>query len=363
MSYVNNVLTACPTLQSRLNQAWLYSKGITTDEKMPFAQFLMDPINNNGIQMNIVPGGGKVRTWQVKYAQRLQESDVNTNQSNPACDAGIVPEDVYTNYTLDTSVNYQSPGVKLTPAALEGVCEGNDMIFEQFLLRDMDVLRRKVSSVISTQAAALYGYWSRVVPHKASPSDGEVDSDDEKLQVSTTQSNGNIQPRTHTWISNATIDSGFPANLLIVGGKTIREHYQVSAAGCCANEGLDVGQLFAQFGYAWMYDYRVESALGDADQFMVVAPGALQVLEYLVNPWKDGMPPEAYGGANYVHRTLTDPQTGYQYDWTVADDCGTLYSNLTWTGKVIGLPSDIFAPGLDVNDGLTYVAKGKVVNP
>jgi hypothetical protein len=46
----------------------------------------------------------------------------------------------------------------------------------------------------------------------------------------------------------------------------------------------------------------------------------------------------------------------------VKDSCGTLSMTLTYTGKVIAMPTDLFAVG-DEYEGVTYAAQGVVVNP
>lgn len=346
-----------------LNSVWQTGEMIGADERMPFAEFMMMPVNRQGITTTISPGSGKVRNVQVVYMQRLTEDVVNANQPNPNCGTGEDQGDLNTNYTLDTSVNQQSPGFRLTRPMLEEVCRDNSVLFQTLFQRDMDVLRRKVATVISQQGSALMGGWSDYVPTGNDP--GEVNVSGQFVFRTITSGVHNKQG----WLQlyNALVDSGLGTNPFLVGGTQMREYFQLSQSGCCANDGLDVGRLFQLFGYAYAHDVRVQAALGGgvladgADNFMVVKPGALQLVQYLANPWKDGFPPQIDASANYAHFSVIDPKTGFQYDATMQDDCGAVTSNLTWTGKVIGLPNDMFATG-DPYEGITGVVAGIVSN-
>jgi len=358
MSVIQGVITECPRIQDRLNNAWQFSTGILPDEVAPLGTYLVSPSNTQLVTRQIIPGGGKVRTARYTYWQRDLESTVKSNQPNPACGVGEDPQDAYQDYTLDTSINLQSQGISLTAEQLEGVCDPNSGILEQVIMKDMSGLRRRVSSEITAQACALFGTWGSGL-FTAGNDPGEVTAQDEYV-LRTTLPNGEISKRAHTRLFNALEDIGYNRSALIFGGGTMREFYQLYQAGCCSNEGLDLAELMAQFGFAFAYDKRVASELTN-NGALVIAPGALQVLQYGRASWTNGMRPEVFDTANYLHREIIDPATGYLYDWTMQHDCGTITSNLTWTGKTIGLPADMFASGDDY-EGVTYVNKVLVNN-
>jgi hypothetical protein len=329
---------------------------------MPFAEFLLSPANQGGLQGLISPGEGKIRTVQLLYWQRLLESGLLSNQANPNCTTGDTPENNQATYTLDTSINLQTRGVTLTYADLEAICDPNSEILATLLEREMNVLRRGAATRVTEQGAALSGTWGGAGDLFTTGDDvGEVNGQNE-LVVATLNSDGTINK--HAWIKvrNAADDLGFCPTVVLMGGKTMREFFQASQAGCCANEGLDVGRLFDLYGYAYAYDRRLETALGDVDRNLLVQPGALQVLQHVRSPWLNGFPGDAIAGANYVHKAIMDPQTGFVYDISWTDDCGVISFNLTWTGKVVGMPQDMFDPS-DVLAGTTYVTKVLVTNP
>ena len=357
MSALSQVFTTCPDLQADLDTVWQTGPMIGADERMPFLQFITSPVNRQGISTAMIPGGGKVRNFEVVYMQRKTEDTVNTNQPNPNCGTGEDPGDLSTTYTLDTDENIQTDGFSLTAEQLEANCRNNGQTFLMLMQREMDVLRRAVASELASQAVALAGGWSDFLASGTNP--GQVNGSNEF--VMRTIASGAINTTGWTQLWNALTDSGMGTNPAIFCGTTIREYFQLSQSGCCANEGLDIGALFQQWGFAVAHDVRIQKALGGgtyasgAGDGLVVIPGALQLLEYNRAPWKGqfGMPAEA---SNYYHSVVADPMSGLQFDVTMQDNCGTVTVNLTWTGKLIGLPADMFATG-DPYEGITGVAK------
>lgn len=361
MSYVDNVLTACPTLQAKLDEVWQMGNCVGADDRIPHLQFLLSQENTRPIKMMMTPGGGKVRSVQVVYKRRHLEGTVQSNQPNPNCGVGQPIEDNNQTYTLDTSVNLQTQGFLLTREALEDVCMGNGEIFAREMFHEFDVLRRKIATQSAVQSVALTGTWGNGL-FTTGTDPGEVTANEMHVKTLTTVAANTINLLdSHPVIWNAWEDIGGCGTPFIVGGTTLRNYYQATAHGCCADQGIDLGGIRAEFGYAYARDRRVAAALASEDKSLIMSPGAHQLLQYSASPWRDGMPQEVYGAANYVHRQFSDPMSGLVFDWTLQDDCGTITSNLTWTGKVIALPDDMFAP-TDVYAGYNGVAVIKVLN-
>lgn len=359
MSAISTVLCTCPDLQGRLEDVWQWCQQPGSDDRIPFLEWLNTPENRAGITQQIVPGQGKIRNFEVTYFQRLPESSVVANQPNPNCGVGEDPGNLCTTYSLDTDVNLQTQGTSLTAQQVEEYCGDNARLWDLLLLRQIDALDRRVATQAAVQAVALTGGWSDDVPTGTDP--GEINGSGQ-IVVQTLLSSGDVDR--HAWpkLRNALDDSGFCSQVALFGGGVMREFWQLYQAGCCAAEGLDLGRLMELYGYAYMHDKRVKAALGDDAEFLIVSPGALQMLNYTRSPWKEGLPAYVQDGANYVHTVIQSPRTGLPFDMTVQDVCGTITINLTYTGKLIGLPTDMFATG-DVYEGITYVAQGIVDNP
>jgi hypothetical protein len=352
MSYLNNAMAACPNSQMYIDDAFM-TPGMFpgADDRMPFSEFLNSPENRRRISYEITPGRGKVRAVEVVNQQRRLESTVLTNQPNPNCQATNKYGENLTTYDLDTDVNLQAnQTIEITD--YERSCRDNGALFNTQLMMVVDVMDRKVATQQAIQAAALTGKWGASVTVNGQ----------EQIEVATLITGGN--PNFSTWnkIRNAAEDSGFPDSIALFGGQTMREYFQYVQAGCCADFGLDFEKLFAQYGYGYAFDKRVKDALGSANEFMVVAPGALQPISYSRAEGKVAMGAVWAQGSDYFYSTIRSPRFGVPYDLTVKDSCGTLSMTLTYTGKVIAMPTDLFAVG-DEYEGVTYAAQGVVVNP
>lgn len=361
MSIIADVLTACPTIQDTLNAQWGSPNCVGADEKYPHLQFLLSDANRRPISMNMTPGGGKTRQIQLTYYQRLLESTVASDQSNPNCGVGVFQEDANITYSIDTTINKQSQGFRITPTYAENVCRGNGEIFAYQMFRDMDSLVRRVATLAANQSATLYGTWGNGL-FTTGTDPGEVTANELHVKTLTTVASNTINLLdSHPVIWNAWEDIGGCGAPFIVGGTTLQHYYQATRHGCCADQGIDLSGIVSEFGYSYARDRRVAVALGSEDKALIMSPGAQQLIQYLRSPWKDGMPAEVNAGADYIHTSVMHPGTGLLFDWTVNDDCGVVTSNLTWTGKVIGMPDDMFASG-DVYAGWKGVAKIKVLN-
>ena len=350
MSYFSNILQACPNLQDQLDTQWIGATGI---DRMPLMEFLMSPANRRGVSQLITPGRGKIRTVELLYERRLLEDTVLENQANPNCTQGSFYGNEVATYTLDPAVNLQSQG-GLEIEVAELACMDNAEVLARQIQRHIDVLDRRVATEYTSQAVvhAATGAWGSNVQTTVTA---------DVLQLDTFDTNRKPLPDTYVDLRNALDDSGYSDEVAIFGGATFRKYMQFLQAGCCADYGLDLSRLMADYGYAYGYDKRVAAAHGEGqDGFMVVQPGALQVLNFSRAEGR-----QAYGdileqGSNYAYFVVRSPRLGLAYDAVVKDDCGSVTLNLTATGKVIALPNDMFATG-DEYEGVIYTALGKAL--
>lgn len=360
-----SVLNACPNLQVKLDDAW--TTGMTPVEHMPEAEFLTNAVNNRNIKQMIVPGNGKVRTVEVRYQRRLLEEDVKSDQPNPNCTATDKYGDNIKAYTMDTKENLQTNRL----ININDDVESCGSAFEDAVSMMVDQMDRKVASKLAIESVANAGGWGAAVPTSLSIANGKV-TGGKLYQLAFDTTSGAPKPRIWPQLRNYLDDSGFPDDVAIFGGNTLREYYQLLAAGCCTNDGIDLSEIMAQYGYAAMKDKRVANALGSEDDYIVIAPGALQVLNYSRAEGKPVWGQLLGGGAgsNYFMTTVRSPRLGLTYDLNAKDDCGNLHLTLTATTKMIALPNDLYvAPvasgsGATAGDefyGVTGVVKGKLI--
>ena len=155
-------------------------------------------------------------------------------------------------------------------------------------------------------------------------------------------------------LETALMQTGYSAPI-IVGGTTLYQYGKHLEAGCCSTTGVNVLDMYNQFGKAFLYDKRIATALADNNKSMVFNAGAVALITYNEAPQVPNL------GANYAKMRIASPRTGISYDIVMNDTCGTIsilgYANT----KLVGLPTDMFAVG-DEYRGVTLVNKIKVVN-
>lgn len=364
MSY-SNFLLACENIQERLDRAWIDpALWQGTDDKMPFPEYITSPANTAGIVQLVSPGGGKLRNVTVKYRHRIAESEAEYNQPNPNCEATIKRGENYQDYSLDPEVNIQH-NEQIGLSDFETVCESNQELVDEAIRRMIDAMDRNVGTMIANQSALLTGGWSSTLP--SGTGSGQVDGS-ERLVIPTRLADGvNPNPRGITILRNALDDTGYPDNIFLSGGKLMREYMQFVNSGCCTSFGVDIGDLQAQFGYAYAYDKRLEAALGSTvsgagDRFMALAPRALQLLRFSRAEGKAAMGTIWSQSSNYAYMSVRSPRFGIWYDLSAKDPCGTLNLNLTFTGKMVALPSDMYSTADDLN-GVTWASQVQITNP
>lgn len=349
MSYTAGELVACPTLQTRLDDMFNTCNPLAIREPMPLFEFLMSPVNQKGLEQALVPGSdGKIRTVQVKYKSRLQESAVASNQSNPNCTASTFRTDKYTNYTVDTTANEQIEG-KFDINDLINSCESNENYMAEEIMRMMDALVRKVATKTTTQAVALYGKYA----------DNVVGVSGDFLEVATLRTGTTDQPNAFALqkIRRAVEKTNYCAPYVVFSGETLQNYMELMKNGCCAEYGLDLGGILSQYNFASVYDMRIEDAM-DTAQALMVQTGALQLIRW--NLFRGARGINEVITENYKQTVLFD-RTGLPIDAVFKLDCGVMHIILTATTVVKGMPNDMF----DASDRLTgvnFVNRIKVVN-
>lgn len=362
MSCLTTALQNCENLQDELNLYFPTCAAAQFKEPMPFAEWITSPTNRTGLSQVIAPGEGKVRTINLRYRKRFLESEVKANQAY-TCTATTQMGDCLKDYTIDTTQNAQVE--KYIPLGfLNESCRRNANFFMETLSMMIDVLDRKVATNLSTHAAAAYGEWATDV---VDVNGSNPDATSEELVVKTlvdATTKKEPWPDTMQMIDTATMQTGYCGPYAIFSGTKLYEYYRTLSTGCCNLSGIDLRAQFDQYGKAVMYDRRIMAALGtlaNQDKALLVMNGALQVLQWVQNDWKDNLDSIFKQGDNYFATVIVSPRLNLMYDLNIKDDCGNMSIILTATNKLVAMPADMF-PATDIYEGVNFVNKIKVTN-
>lgn len=352
MSCLAAILQACPNMQKFLNAHFSNCDNGMVKETFPFAEFIASPANNMGLDQVVHPGQGKTRVVDLLYTKRIPEASVLENQANPKCTASQKFGQCSAQYTIDPSENVQVDEL-IDITDLTEICQNNGEYFMGRLVHLLDAIERKLATTITTQAVALTGKWAADV-------DGVV-ADQlvvKTLKDGTTQE---LDPFTMQKIDRAIRKTGYCAPVGIFGGDLLTDYFEQIQAGCCAQQGIDLSQIMQRYGRAVMYDRRLKTAMG-GDEFNVsLQLGAIALLWYTRNTWKQGVPAPILNSGNYVSTVAVTPRLGIPVDVNFKDDCGNIHIVVTGTVKPVSMPDDMFPAG-DEYDGVKWYNQIKVVN-
>lgn len=357
MSYVTSVLNACPDLQAELDAYFNVCDASLLPDPAPLNEFLWSGLNRSGIQQTVSPGRGKVRNLQLRYDQRLLESAVTSvNGCAPVCAASTRRGDLISEYTIDTCATIRVEEL-ITAEDMKDTCRP----IEQIVTKKLAMLFKAIEAAIATRYTALaitkFGEWQANVQNTAANAQG---NNAEALLIKTYRDGTtDVNPEAFYEVQLALQQSNYCNGAAIFSGYDFKKHADLMKAGCCSNQGIDLGSILSQYGIAVTWDRRFENAMGTT-YAMAVMPGALQPIYY---NHATSLPAQAAGvtvGTNY-QKFIMFTMNGIPVDVTLADNCGALSILVDFTGTLVSLPTDMFAPG-DNMEGVTFVNKIKVSN-
>jgi hypothetical protein len=321
-------------------------------EQLPFLEFLLSPENTKLIRTEVSPGGGKLKTVEARWIQRLPETEVEEGGGILTCTSTNTYGDSTTTYTVDVTDTYTASQL-INAAEIARHCQENSRYVLESVMRLMDVIDRKVASAAAVQAVADIGNWGTEV-------EGYYTVTGDCLQIATRQTGGQaLNEFALADILQATRMANYPGAPVVFGGAEMQRYANAVQAGCCTQFGIDLLAISQQNGFGFAYDSRVAAAQGSQLKNLVTTAGAIQWLSFNLADWNTGITPVA--GSNYS-KTLVFTPAGVPVDLTMKDDCGNLSIVLTTTGKIVTLPTDIYESS-DKYAGVNYVNCVQIANP
>ena len=349
MSYTPSTLVACPNIQERLDSVFENENARFFQDKIPFSEFLMSPLNRNELAQRVAPGRSKIRTVDLTYQPRILQSEKFTNSSD-YCTATSERGDTSASYEIDTTQNVGFEQ-KFDVEKLKSSCEDNEMWFMDQVGKMVAATDVAVNDKNASQANALLGGWSTDVSGVPFVT---LNGDILEVQTLVPSSTYEPFPSTLQGIQSALSASSF-GNSTLVGGFQLHNYLELIRNGCCTDYGLDIAGIQAEYGIASIYDRAVASTQGNNATAWAVANGALQVLYY--NRWSGLFEAQ---DANQSYGQIMGA-LGIPYDLVIKHDCGVIQVTVTATTKLVALPDDMYQTG-DHLDGVKGFAEINVVN-
>ncbi len=358
MSYGSTILTQCEDLQARLDQFFQTCDASNLIEPTPFLDFILSDLNNTGLAQVVTPGDSKIRNINLTYFQRINEDNVKSNQANPNCDASTKRGNCVEGFTIDEDDNLQIEE-KITVKDLNRVCMDNAEYFDGVVRRMIGVLVRATATKTMDESVLLTGKWDTQTDNI---NGATIVAD--VLEVRTTKSGApeDVSPFTMQTIAAATMVTGYCDTPICFSDFDLWQYYDRVLAGCCADQGVDLGAIAREFGKVVMFDRRISTSY-ESGHAIVTQPRALTLLQYAQNEiFEDtGNRILQTRGTSFNHQVIFGPN-GLKMDLNVSEQtCGDIDIVLTGTTKLVSLPDDIFGTG-DSKDGVKFFNEIQVDN-
>jgi len=367
MSYAPDVITEIP------NQCQAIMRGVamvgdptnTTYMQTPagITQAVMSPANTSMVRIEPGTSAGGIRNFKLT---RIQRGTENESWTAVTCEAttnsGYISQDVVLDQDPET-LSFDIDSITLRKYCDEMLVferTGDSTGLTTFLtvveqiIAKMNGIRQKVNKRLAAMIIANAGV--NVATGLNTPTTVTVlnGTDGSKFELG-------FQELIEQFEENE-----LPMRPLAIGAGVFNRFNTSLMFGCCNNGGLDWSAMSDAAVYQYYYDKMVATVSGDPNEFLILSPGAVQLIfaNQAILPGRQ----EGQRHGTTLYGTIPDPYVpGLIYDLAIRElDCGSDgIFNPTWR-VYIGLlfdvafiPDDAFAaddPLYGFNGVLRYVA-------
>lgn len=326
----------CPKIQTSLNELMKSNSPEQKRTPVGYLQAITSPTNTAGLEViPIDTKNGKKKQVQINYAQRGTEDDVQDTYNN-GCNPDIskVP---YEDIVTITDVR-SLKGLTFSEDEMRKLCEDDQTWIARQINAHLDPFMTGLNKILIAKQAANFGNFSDNTATRRDRQLLNVDG----TNMRSPNAFGEVQ------IMEDFEDIDFTGRPMLIGKGKLRQYTKLAGIGCCNSQGIDNGELG---DYDYFMDRHVGAVLGNADDFIGLAPGNVQLLTY--NKYKGNYIKKNNG--NFSKTTIIDPFTGLELDmrWKY-DDCNEQWI-LTFSlwYDMFFLPANAFAAS-DPLEGVNY---------
>ena len=331
MSVLTLGLIDCPDIQLDFEQA--YNDRPSRMEDVPLTRFLTSDVNTNRIlKSTIGPGDGKVRDVVITYQPRYAESNVQTAIDRETCTNTNTAGMASTTCQVDIEVGAViEENIKLKDIAR--ICSSNREYVAKRLNALMDGLMRKIETDVTEQVVLCVGHFP------TNDTDGVLANIKTVTTLLPVANGGQLSYDAISEIAFTKKQANYAGNAYVFGSNLIGKHFNMVAAACCADHGVDINTFNGQNGIVFMDSHRVPTALADTEGFLSMDAGSSQFSYVNLNEGETN----TVRTEDYVEGVLFEPRTGLPIDFTFKHDCGNLFIKLALAYNVCCIPDDLYA--------------------
>jgi hypothetical protein len=284
----------CPNIQQKINNAWATMSPSTQRSKLGYLDALQSPQNTTGVE-KIATNSRNGKTGIVTLTGYTRGVVAETSDDPSIfCDAAIEPTPYEIEVECDNWISLA--GLTFNEDQMRKICDPDSMWIADILNSRFDAIATQLDAELLALQAANFGNFidGTATVHTIYPLNSVLEA----------------QPIAETLMLNEYMDINGTGTPLLVGAENINLYSQLVKIGCCNDGGVDVA---ANGQYQFFYDRQVGAAFGDNNDFVLMQPGAVQLVT-----WNRFVGPYIMDEKLWKKDTITDPKTGVTYDMVMS---------------------------------------------
>ena len=356
MSYAFSSFVSCPDIQGRLDDGYFNADPTMFPGHINTLRAITSPMNESGIIQNqIDTKNGHYRQVEVVYQPRMTSTDTSSS-AELNCNAGPTYGETSTVYNIDPATG-ASRRWSVSLDDLSPRCENDENYVARQLAMHLQALKRYMNNEAVSYISANFGKFP-VQPTGSST--GQVNA--ARTQLLTKTKNTTSGVFLDDFLSDVTYQYQLAEGWdrpIIIGGELSHKYMTALKSHCCATVNVDLQAMMNSDAQSYFFfEPKADSVIG-AGEFAMIAPGGVQLIRY--NAFRGASGIRVIDDQSIKKGTISDPETGLEFDYYAQLDCNTWKFFLGLSYKYVDLPADLFFATDDLSQ-VNYIFNGKVSN-
>ena len=352
MSYAFSSFVSCPDIQGRLDDGYFNADPTMFPGHINTLRAITSPMNESGIIQNqIDTKNGHYRQVEVVYQPRMNDAGTSTS-AELNCAAGPTYGETSTVYNIDPATG-ASRRWSVSLDDLAPRCENDENYIARQLAMNLQALKRFMNEEAVNYISTNFGKF----PFNA----GSTVNGARTLMTTKTKNT------TNGWfLDDYLSDVTYQYQLaegwdrpIIIGGELSHKYMTALKSHCCATVNVDLQAMMNSDAQSYFFlEPKADSVFGTGE-FAMIAPGGVQLIRY--NAFRGASGIRVIDDQSIKKGTISDPETGLEFDYYAQLDCNTWKFFLGLSYKYVDLPADLFFNDDDLA-GVNYIFNGLVSN-
>lgn len=352
MSYAFSSFVSCPDIQGRLDDGYFNADPTMFPGHINTLRAITSPMNESGIIQNqIDTKNGHYRQVEVVYQPRMNDAGTSTS-AELNCAAGPTYGETSTVYNIDPTTG-ASRRWSVSLDDLAPRCENDENYIARQLAMNLQALKRFMNEEAVNYIAFNFGKYSYNAGSTVNAA---------RTLMTTKTKNTSTGVFLDDFLSDVTyqyqLAEGWDRPILI-GGELSHKYMTALKSHCCATVNVDLQAMMNSDAQSYFFFEPKADTVFGTGEFAMIAPGGVQLIRY--NAFRGASGIRVIDDQSIKKGTISDPETGLEFDYYAQLDCNTWKFFLGLSYKYVDLPADLFFNDDDLA-GVNYIFNGLVSN-